>query len=104
MLPEFSCKIIFPWGQDRTVTRRRRHVACGKGDVHLRCGRCGGTDFTAHVRPGQLGVAKITNLACSVCGKVFPFNAHGETGGSLKFETADARQRENINRRPDSHG
>ncbi len=102
MLPEFSHKIIFPWGQDRTVMRRRRTVYPSNGDVHMRCGKCGSTDFTAHVKPGQLGAAKLTTLACSTCGKLFPFNDKGETGGTLTAESADARKREDINARPDT--
>ena len=103
MLPEFSHKIIFPWGQDRLVkTRRRPTVYLKDGDKHMRCGRCGTTDFTAHVKPSELGVAKLTTLACSLCGKTFPFNDKGETGGTLTIETADARKREEINERPDS--
>ncbi len=102
MLPEWSHKIIFPWGQDRLVKRRRPTVYARKGDMHMRCGRCGATDFTAHVQPGLMGTAKLTTLACSLCGKTFPFNDKGETGGTLTFEKADARKREEINARPDS--
>lgn len=102
MLPEWSHKIIFPWGQDRLVKRRRRTVYPSNGDVHMRCGTCGTTDFTAHVKTGQLGVAKLTMLACSLCGKTFPFNDKGETGGTLTMETANARKREEINERPDN--
>ena len=102
MLPEFPHKIIFPWGQDRLVTKRRRAVYPSNGDVHMRCGNCGTTDFTAHLKPGQLGAAKLTNLVCSLCGKIFPFNDKGETGGTLTLETADARKREQINERPDN--
>lgn len=102
MLPEFSHKIVFPWGQDRLVTKRRRTVYASKGDVHMRCGKCGTTDFTAHLKPGKLGAAKLTNLICSLCGKIFPFNDKGETGGTLTLEKADARKREAINERPDN--
>ena len=102
MLPEFPHKILFPWGQDRLVKRRRRAVYASNGDVHMRCGKCGSTDFTAHVKPGQLGAAKLTNLICSLCGKIFPFNDKGETGGTLTAETANARKRELINERPDN--
>ena len=102
MLPEFSHKIIFPWGQDRWVKKRRRTVAASNNDVHMRCGECGSTDFTAHLKPGQLGAAKLTTLICSLCGKLFPFNDKGETGGTMTFETADARKRELINERPDT--
>ncbi len=104
MLPEFSHKIIHAWGGGRTVMKRRRAVYPSNGDVHMRCGGCGSTDFTAHVKPGHLGAAKLTTLSCSTCGKLFPFNNIGETGGSLKAEQADARKREEINMRPDSHG
>jgi len=102
MLPEFSHKIIFPWGKDRLVKRRRRTVYPNNGDVHMRCGDCGSTDFTAHLKIKQLGVGKLTNLICSVCGKVFPFNDQGETGGTITIEKADARKREAINERPDN--
>ncbi len=102
MLPEFSYKIIFPWGQDRLVKRRRRTVYPSNGDLHMRCGGCGTTDFTAHVKVGQLGAAKLTTLVCSLCGKTFPFNDKGETGGTITIETADARKRELINERPDN--
>ena len=102
MLTEFSHKIIFPDGQDRLVKRRRRAVYPSNGDLHMRCGGCGTTDFTAHVKPGLAGAAKLTNLVCSLCGKVFPFNDKGETGGTLTIETADARKRELINERPDN--
>ena len=102
MLPEFSHKIVFPWGQDRLVTKRRRTVYPSNDDVHMRCGDCGATDFTAHLKPGQLGAAKLTNLICSTCGKIFPFNSKGETGGTLTMEKADARKRESINARFDN--
>ncbi len=102
MLPEFSHKIMFPWGQSRLVKRRRRTVYPQNDDVHMRCGECGATDFTAHLKPGKLGAAKLTNLICSLCGKIFPFNNKGETGGTLTIETADARKRESINERPDT--
>jgi hypothetical protein len=49
-----------------------------------------------------LGAAKLTNLICSLCGKIFPFNDKGETGGTLTAETANARKRESINERPDN--
>lgn len=101
-LPEFSHKILMPWGQDRVVMKRRRAVYAQRGEMHMRCGACGATDFTAHLKPGKLGAAKLTNLICSVCGKVFPFNNNGETGGTLTFEKADARKREEINARPDT--
>lgn len=101
MLPEWSHKIIFPWGQDRLVKRRRRTVYPDHGDVHMRCGQCGATDFTAHLHVTKLGAAKLTMLHCSVCGKGFPFNDKGETGGTLKMGTANARKREEINARPD---
>lgn len=102
MLPEFSHKIIYPWGQDKLVKRRKRTAYPSNNDVHMRCGNCGTTDFTAHVKPGELGSAKLTTLVCSLCGKLFPFNDSGETGGSLKSETANARKRELINERPDN--
>ncbi len=102
MLTEFSHKIIFPDGQDRLVKQRRRAVYPSNGDTHMRCGNCGTTDFTAHVKPGLLGTAKLTNLVCSLCGKIFPFNDKGETGGTLTAETANARKREEINARPDN--
>ena len=102
MLPEFSHKITFPWGQDRLVTMRRRAVYPSNGEVTMRCGRCGSTDFTPLVKTGQLGVAKLTTLVCSPCGKIFRFNDKGETGGTLTLETADARKRELINERPDN--
>jgi hypothetical protein len=102
MLTEFSHKVIFPNGQDRLVKQRRRAVYPSNGDVHMRCGNCGMTDFTAHLKPGQLGAAKLTNLICSLCGKIFPFNDKGETGGTLTAETANARKRESINERPDN--
>lgn len=101
-LPEFSHKIIFPWGQDRLVKRRRRTVYPSNGDVHMRCGGCGATDFTAHLKLGEFGVGKITNLICSVCGKIFPFNNIGETGGTILIEKADAKKREQINERSDN--
>lgn len=103
MLPEFSHKILFPWGQDRMVKqKRRRAVYTRNSDKHMRCGDCGSTDFTAHVKPGELGAAKLTNLICSLCGKIFPFNSKGETGGTMTFETANARKREMINERSDN--
>lgn len=102
MLPEFSHKIIFPWGQDRLVKKRRRAVYSQNNDVHMRCGNCGTTDFTAHVKVGELGTAKLTTLVCSLCGKLFPFNDKGETGGTLTPEIANARKRELINERPDN--
>ncbi len=102
MLPEISHKIIFPDGQDRLVMRRRRAVYARNNDLHMRCGRCGDTDFTAHVKPGKMGAAKLTNLICSRCGKVFTFNDKGETGGTLTLEKADARKREAINERSDN--
>ena len=102
MLPEFSHKITFPWGQDRLVMRRRRTVYPSNGDGHMRCGRCGSTDFTNHLKVGLLGAAKLTNVVCSVCGKIFPVNAKGEVGGTLRQETANARKRELINERCDN--
>ena len=102
MLPEFSHTVIFPWGQDRLVKRRRRAVYPSNGDLHMRCGKCGTTDFTAHLKPTQLGAAKLTNLICSLCGKIFPFNDQGEIGGTITIEKADARKREAINERPDN--
>ena len=102
MLPEWSHKIIFPWGQDRLVMKRRRTVYPNNGDVHMRCGKCGATDFTAHLKVRSLGAAKLTNLVCSLCGKVFPFNDQGETGGTITIEKADARKREAINERSDN--
>ena len=102
MLPEFPHKIIFPWGQDRLVKQRRRTVYPSNGDLHMRCGNCGTTDFTAHLKLGDFGVGKLTNLICSLCGKTFPFNDKGETGGTMTIETADARKRELINERPDN--
>ncbi len=102
MLPEFSHKVIFPWGQDRLVMKRRRTVYAKDGEMHMRCGKCGTTDFTAHLKPGQLGAAKLTKLICSLCGKTFPFNDKGETGGTITLEKADARKRELINERPDN--
>ncbi len=102
MLTEFSHKIIFPDGRDRLVTRRRRAVYASGKDVHMRCGGCGATDFTVHVRPGEMGAAKVTNVICSVCGKVFPLNDRSELGGTLNAETADSRKREEINERIDN--
>ena len=102
MLPEWSHKIIFPWGQDRLVKQRRRTAYLTGDDVHMRCGNCGTTDFTVHLKPGNNGAAKLTKLYCSLCGKRFPFNDKGETGGTLTLEKADARKREDINARPDN--
>ncbi len=102
MLTEFSHKVIFPDGQDRLVMKRRRAVYPDNGDVHMRCGNCGTTDFTAHVKPGLAGSAKLTLLACSLCGKTFRFNDKGETGGSYTIDSANARKRELINERPDN--
>lgn len=102
MLTEFSHKIIFPWGQDRWVKQRRRAVYPSNGDVHMRCGNCGTTDFTVHVKVGQMGAAKVTILACSLCGKTFPINEKAETGGSLTMGSADSRKREQINANPDN--
>ena len=102
MLTEFSHKITFPWGQDRLVTKRRRAVYPSNGDVHMRCGGCGTTDFTVHLKVGQMDSARVTNLACSLCGKEFRLNSEGEVGGSLTMETADARKREEINVNPDN--
>ncbi len=102
MLTEFPHKILFPWGQDRLAMKRRRAVYPSNGDTHMRCGGCGTTDFTAHVKPTSFGAAKLTNLICSLCGKIFPFNDKGETGGTLTAETANARKREEINANPDN--
>lgn len=102
MLTEFSHKIIFPWGQDRLVKKRRRAVYAKRGEMHMRCGGCGTTDFTVHLKPGQLDAAKITNLICTLCGKVFKLDNDGQIGGTLKLEKADARKREEINARPDN--
>lgn len=104
MLTEFSHLIKFPWGQDRKVlkTLRRRAVYPSNGDLHMRCGVCGSTDFTAHVKPTAFGAAKLTNLVCSLCGKIFPFDDKGQTGGTLHIENANARKREAINARSDN--
>ncbi len=102
MLTEWSHKVFFPWGQDRWVKKRKRAIYPSGGDLHMRCGGCGSTDFTAHVKPTQFGAAKLTNLICNLCGKIFPFNSKGETGGTLTLEAADARKREEINERPDN--
>ena len=102
MLTEFPHKIVFPWGQDRLVTMRRRAVYPSKGEFTMRCGRCGSTDFTPLVKPRQLGAAKLTTLVCSPCGKLFPLNDKSELGGTLTPETADARKRELINECPDN--
>lgn len=101
-LTESPHKIIFPDGRDRLVMKRRRAVYPSNGDLHMRCGNCGTTDFTAHLKLGEFGVGKITNLICSLCGKTFPFNDKGETGGTILIEQADARKREEINERPDN--
>ena len=102
MLPEFSHKIMFPWGQNRMITKRRKTVYADGGDVHMRCGGCGTTDFTAHLKPNLTGSGRLTKLICSLCGKTFLFNDKGETGGTWTFERADARKRELINERPDN--
>ena len=102
MLPIFSHKIIFPWGQDKLVPMRRRTVYPSNGELTMRCGRCGSTDFTPLVKPRQSGVIKLTTLVCSPCGKIFRFNDKGETGGTIVFEKADARKRELINERSDN--
>ena len=100
MLTEFSHKVLFAWGQDRLMMKRRRSVYPSNGDVHMRCGGCGTTDFTVHLKVDQMDSARVTNLACSLCGKEFRLNSKGELGGTLTMETADARKRELINERP----
>lgn len=106
MLPEAPFKILLPFGGSRRgVVRRRPAVAPSGGDLHLRCDACGSTDFTVHVRPlvGLVqGAARVTVLACSVCGRLHRLDDAGRVGGSLTFDrTRDARHRERINHRHD---
>ena len=103
VLTEHSHTVIFPWGQDKKIFKRHRDMRYAKkGEVFMRCGKCGKTDFTVLVKPTGLGGAQVTTLACSLCNKTFFVNGKGELGGSLKIEEADARKREEINERPDT--
>jgi hypothetical protein len=89
-------------GHPDVEIRHGKHVIPSGGDVTLRCGKCGSTDFTAHVRPQSMGAARITTLVCNLCAKRFPFNDQGETGGSMTVEQTNGyRHREAINARSD---
>ncbi|MHA2063794.1 MAG: hypothetical protein ACXABY_05345 [Candidatus Thorarchaeota archaeon] len=82
--------------------RHGRHTMPSKGELSMRCGYCGSTDFTVHLKPLGLGAARVTTVVCSICSKKFPFNDQGITGGSLKIEsTRGYKHREAINGRHD---
>lgn len=103
MLTEHSHTIIFPWGQDKKVFKRHRDMRyANKGEMFMRCGGCGKTDFTVLVKPTKDGAAAVTTLSCSLCNKSFFLDSSGQLGGTLKSEKADARKREEINDRPDT--
>lgn len=103
-LSEISHKIIYPWGEDKTIFKQRRDLRYAKkGELFMRCGGCGKTDFTILVKPNLDGSAKITTASCSLCNKTFQFDDQGKLGGTFKFEEANGIQkRMEINDRPDT--
>lgn len=102
-LTETPMKVILPFDQDKTRIIRKRAVYPSNGEMHMRCGKCGSTDFTVFVKLKALGAAQVTTIACNTCAKLFPLNDKGETGGSLTInKTKGARHRELINERHDN--
>ena len=98
VLPIAPTKLLWSNGRDEPIVQtRRRMVFPSGGASHLRCGKCGATDFTVHVVPGNQGTARINGVACSICGNVFEANMVGELGGTLKNAKRNVNQREKIN-------
>jgi len=104
-LTEHSHTIIFPWGEDKKVISQKRDMRYAKdGELFMRCGHCGKTDFTILIKPNLATGAKITTACCSLCNWTFPFDDQGNIAGSFTIteEKADAKKREMINERPDT--
>jgi hypothetical protein len=102
MLTDQFYRILLPNGRDKWIKKRRAARYASKDETFLRCGNCGDTDFTVLVKPGQLGAAKVSTVACSMCNHKFDVDNNGFIGGTLTAETLDARQREEVNARPDT--
>jgi hypothetical protein len=86
-------------------TFRRRVVMPSGGDVLMRCGKCGATDYSVHVRPSLTGsVARVTNLVCNVCQKVFELNDKAQLGGAYTpvEHAKGADHRAEMNQRTDA--
>ena len=67
------------------IDLERRNVFPGKNDLTFRCGKCGYTFFTVHVRPTKLCEARISEVVCWHCRTVFNFDDVGrlERGGKI---------------------
>ncbi len=62
-----------------------RQVFPSGGDLHLRCGQCGGTTFKAHVQPQHQG-ARMRYLECAGCAKLIEIDEQGWVSGTGKIQ------------------
>ena len=103
MLTDIAYKILYPWGGTKNILEKRRDMRyANKGEMFMRCGGCGDTDFTILIKQTHSDMARIVTASCSRCNKTFPFNDQGETGGKLTKSELDVEKRREINERPDS--
>lgn len=60
-------------------------VLPGKGEVPIRCDKCGHTNFGVLAIPSAIAaVARITNLVCMTCQKIFEISPEALLGGKLE--------------------
>ena len=61
-------------------------IAPAIGDFLMDCGNCGNREFGIHVKPREQksefrGTARITEVICLDCGRVYKLDPHGNLGG-----------------------
>ena len=63
-------------------------IAPAIGEFLMDCGNCANRDFGLHVKPRPLnsefrGTARITEVICLDCGRVYKLDPHGNLGGGI---------------------
>jgi hypothetical protein len=64
----------------------KSQIAPAIGDFLMECGNCGNRQLNCHVRPREAksefrGTARVTEIICPDCGRVYKLDPHGNLGG-----------------------
>lgn len=60
------------------------------GNERMRCGKCGGMDFEAHVTPNVMGtIARVSELVCLGCLKAYKLDGAARLAGSNTVKEPD---------------
>ena len=66
----------------------KSQIAPAIGDFQMECSNCGNREFAIHVRPREAksefrGTARVTEILCPDCSRVYKLDPHGNLGGGL---------------------